>query len=94
MHIIFLIKKFKPSQCGLSDYIVSSSKFFLIKINSTIIHCNKLNKATINSELTEWSVYKVLKKFMKFKVEKYFQFSPLTIKIGFFIKININISLS
>ena len=73
MHIIFLIKKFKPSQCGLSDYIVSSSKFFSHKkINSTIIHCNKLNKATINSELTEWSVYKVLKKFMKFKVEKFF----------------------
>lgn len=91
MHIIFLIKKFKLSQCGLSDYIVSSSKFFSHKkINSTIIHCNKLNKATTNSELTEWSVFKVLKKIHKIQGRKifFFQFSPfLQSKSGFSLKL-------
>ncbi len=91
MHIIFLIKNFQLSRCGLSDYINIFSRYLKKKkIKTSILRSNRIVNTKVNSYFVDWKVMKVLKMINKSPENKifFFQFSPfLQSRSGFSLKL-------
>ena len=91
MHIIFLIKNFQLSKCGLSDYISISSEYFAKKkIKSSVFFSNTIKNKKKNYFFINWSLFKIIKKIQSISENKifFFQFSPfLQSKSGFSFKL-------
>ncbi len=91
MHIIFLIKNFQISRCGLSDYINIFSRYLKKKkIKSSILRSNRIFNTRANSYFVDWKVMKIFKMINKSRENKifFFQFSPfLQSKSGFSLKL-------
>ena len=91
MNIIFLIKKLRISECGLSDYIVKLSENLQSRGQRVLVlHSNKVIKRDQNFVFLKWSIFSVINKIKSVKKKKIFflQFSPfLQSKSGFSIKL-------
>ena len=91
MNVFFLIKEFKISQCGLSDYIYRLNEI-LSKQNFkvSIFHTNKIKQAKSNYKRINWSIREIISEIKSIKGKKifFFQFSPfLQSRTGFSLKL-------